>query len=90
MVGTIEVEYGLDRAGALERYGAAEKSFEDAVRQNVRVQNIYLANVITAEVRRRIDTDRLVTESFEFGRIAVDQAERRRFLDFVARCLLDL
>jgi hypothetical protein len=90
LVGTIEVKYGSDPAGALERYGAAKKSFEEAVRANIRVQNVYLANVITPEVRRRIDEDRLVSEVFEFGKLTVDQAERERFLRFVTRRLLDL
>lgn len=48
------------------------------------------ANVLTAEVRKRIDADRLVTETFEFDKIAMVANERERFLDFVARRLLNL
>jgi hypothetical protein len=50
LVSTVEVKYGLDPAGALERYGAAKKSFEQATRENRRVHNIYLASCITSEV----------------------------------------
>jgi len=88
--GTIEVKYGSDPAGALERYGAARKSFEAAVQENARVQNLYIANALTAEVRRRINADRLVTEVFEFTRITLDKKERERFGRFVIRRLLDV
>lgn len=90
LVGTMEVKYGSDPAGALERYGAARKSFEAAVRENARVQNLYIANAITAEVRKRIDEDRLVSGVFEFTRLSVDAHERARFLRFVTRRLLDV
>ena len=90
LVGTIEVKYGSDSAGALERYGAVRKSFEAAARENARVQNVYLANVITEEVRKRIDEDRLVAATFEFSEIFLSQQERERFLRFFKRRLLDL
>ncbi len=90
LIGTIEVKYGSDPAGALERYGAARKSFDAARHENAKVQNIYLTNVITPELKRRIDSDQLVNEAFEFRRIAVEPDERQRFLRFVTRRLLDL
>jgi hypothetical protein len=90
LTGTIEVKFGSDPAGALERYGAAKKSFEAAVKQNSRVQNVYVANVITDEVRRRINDDRLVSAVFEFSQLIVDQAERQRLHRFVTRQMLDI
>jgi hypothetical protein len=90
LIGTIEVKYGSDPAGALERYGAARKSFAAAVSENARVQNVYIANAITEEVRRRIDEDRLVTEVFEFTRLSLDEVERERFLRFIKRRLLNV
>ena len=90
LVGTIEVKYGSDPAGALERYGAAKKSFEEAVRENARVQNVYLANAITGEVRRRINADRLVSDIFEFGRLATEGSERQRLVAFIKHRMLEM
>lgn len=80
LISTIEVKYGLDPAGALERYGAAKKSFEQATRENRRVHNIYLASCITPEVRHRIDEDRLVNEDFNLTEVLGDTEKRREFL----------
>lgn len=49
-VGVIEVKGGADPAGALERYGAAKKSFEESRRDNARVKTILVASCITSEV----------------------------------------
>lgn len=80
LISTIEVKYGLDPAGALERYGAAKKSFEQATRENRRVHNIYLASCLTPEVRRRIDEDRLVNEDFNLTEVLGDAEKRREFI----------
>ena len=80
LISTIEVKYGLDPAGALERYGAAKKSFEQATKENRRVHNIYLASCITAELRARIDGDRLVNEDFNLTEILADAKMRANFL----------
>ncbi len=80
LVSTIEVKYGLDPAGALERYGAAKKSFEQATRENRRVHNIYLASCITPEVRNRISEDRLVNEDFNLTEVLGDAEKRTQFL----------
>lgn len=80
LLSTIEVKYGLDPAGALERYGAAKKSFEQATRENRRVHNIYLASCITPEVRNRIGEDRLVNEDFDLTEVLGDAEKRAQFL----------
>jgi len=80
LVSTIEVKYGLDPAGALERYGAAGKSFGHAMKENSRVHNIYLASCLTPEVRRRIRRDRLVNEDFNLTEVLGDAEKRTRFL----------
>lgn len=77
---TIEVKYGLDPAGALERYGAAKKSFEHATRQNRRVHNIYLASCLTEEVLRRIREDRLVNYEWNLTEVLEDAERRQEFL----------
>ena len=62
---TVEVKGGIDPAGALERYGAAKKSFEHAVKQSSRCRNFYLGGVLTEELRRRINSDRLVERTYD-------------------------
>ena len=80
LISTIEVKYGLDPAGALERYGAAKKSFEQATKENRRVHNIYLVSCITPEVRNRIKEDRLVNDDFNLTDILGDAESRNNFL----------
>ena len=87
LAATVEIKYGLDPADALERYGAAKKSFEEAIRENARVSNIYLASCITAEVRRRISEDRVVNEDFNLTEVLNDGARRQAFLNYVRRLL---
>ena len=87
LVGTVEIKYGLDRAGALERYGAAKKSFEEAIRENARVSNVYLASCITPEVRNRIAEDRVVNEDFNLTEVLSDSGKREEFLTYVRRLL---
>ena len=60
-VGVIEVKGGADPAGALERYGAAKKSFEATRRANPAAATILVASCITTEVRARIETDETIT-----------------------------
>ena len=57
MVATIEIKGGKDPAGALERLGAMQKSFEATPAQCV---NFLVAGVVTAEMRKRLDQMGLV------------------------------
>jgi hypothetical protein len=63
-VGVIEVKGGTDPAGALERYGAAKKSFEEALRRNPRVKTILVASCITTQVNARIQNDSIISSFF--------------------------
>lgn len=56
----LEVKGGSDPAGALERYGAAKKSFEEARVNSSKVKTILVASCITPEVRIRIKKDPLI------------------------------
>ena len=60
----VEIKGGIDAAGALERYGAATKSFQHAMRVSPRCKNFYVAGVFTPELNKRIESDRLVEKSF--------------------------
>ena len=87
LISTIEIKYGLDPAGALERYGAAMKSFEAAVSENSRVVNVYLASSITPEVRRRIDDDRLVNQDFNLIELLANSEKRQEFIEYAKRLI---
>jgi hypothetical protein len=63
-VSVIEVKGGADPAGALERYGAAKKSFGEARRLSPDVPTILVASCITPEVHTRISQDALITSYY--------------------------
>lgn len=70
----IEVKGGADPAGALERYGAAKKSFEEARRINPGVMTILVASCLTMEVRNRIQQDPLISLYFNLTEILSENA----------------
>ena len=80
--GAIEVKAGLDPAGALERYGAAEKSFDKALTENKAVITFYVASspMLTTTVMDAIARDRLVRKEFNLTEIFVNDAAREKFL----------
>ena len=82
-VAVVEVKGGIDPAGALERYGAAKKSFDDALSRNSSVITVYLAAVITPTVSERIATDRLVRETYNLSDILASGSARSAFLNQV-------
>lgn len=84
---TVEVKAGLDPAGALERYGAATKSFRHAADANARVHNILLASCVTAEMRRRMNSERLVSADFNLTAVLERADARELFLHHLARHL---
>jgi XcyI restriction endonuclease len=68
-VGVIEIKGGTDPAGALERYGAAKKSFEEAFRRNPKVKSILIASCITTEVHTRILNDPIISTYFNLTEV---------------------
>ena len=81
--GAIEVKVGLDPAGALERYGAAKRSFDRALEENKSAVTIYLASCITKEVRRRISRDRSFKKDFDLTGVLVTDTTREEFLNYL-------
>jgi len=65
LISVVEIKGGTDPAGALERYGAAKKSFENSIHKNPHCQNYYLAASYTNELKSRIGSDRLVHKIFD-------------------------
>jgi len=76
---TVEIKGGIDPAGALERYGAAKKSFEHAVRHSGRCKNFYIGGVVTVELKRRIQADRLVEQTYEMIELLRSDEYRQKF-----------
>jgi len=81
LIATVEIKGGIDPAGALERYGAAKKSFEHAVSQSGRCRNFYLGGVITDELERRINADRLVEKIYNMILILNEREVREDFFN---------
>jgi len=65
LLAILEIKGGVDLAGALERYGAAQKTFRYAISTSRRCKNYYLAAVSTPEIEARIKDDRLVERAFD-------------------------
>ncbi len=80
LLAVIEIKGGIDEAGVYERYGAAKKSFEHAMRTSPHCTNIYLPMVCTPGLLERIDADRLVDRYFDINSIIEKPEERDRFL----------
>lgn len=80
VTGVIEVKGGLDPAGAVQRYGAAMKTFDDALSHDKTTRTIYLAACLTPKVRGLIEQDRLVHNTFNLTSVLLDDEERQKFL----------
>ena len=80
LLAVVEIKGGTDPAGALERYGAATKSFQHAVQTASRCRNFYLGAVFTPELERRIGEDRLVERPFNLVAILDKKETREEFL----------
>ena len=87
VAGAIEVKGGTDPAGALERLGAAGKSFENTLEENPSARTIYLAGVITPEAENRLQRDRRFRSYHDLKEVLTNEVERRGFLDEVGRLL---
>ena len=77
----LEVKGGSDPAGALERYGAAKKSFEEIRRMSPGVTTILVASCITPEVHTRIQQDTLISSYYNLtGLLSEDSATFEKFI----------
>jgi hypothetical protein len=79
LVSVIEIKGGIDPAGALERYGAATKSFQHSIRTSAHCKNFYLGAVFTPELQKRIGDDRIVEKTFNIIEILHKPKARARF-----------
>lgn len=77
LLAVIEIKGGIDPAGALERYGAATKSFQHSLNENQRCKNFFLSAVYTQELKNRIQDDRLVEKYYDI----IDILEKPKIRD---------
>lgn len=78
-VAVVEVKGGVDPAGALERYGAAKKSFAETPNATT----ILVASCITPEVEQRIKQDPAISIYYNLMQILGDDAIYQNFADRV-------
>ena len=79
----IEVKGGTDPAGALERFGAAKKSFGHERSANSAVLTCFVASCITAEVEARITHDKDFSRYFNLTQLLTDETKKQRFLSYL-------
>ncbi|MGC9353548.1 MAG: XcyI family restriction endonuclease [Mariniphaga sp.] len=79
LLAVIEIKGGIDPAGALERYGAATKSFQHALKESQRCKNFFLSAVFTPELKSRIKGDRLVEKYYDIIDIFENPAVEEEF-----------
>lgn len=84
----IEVKAGADPAGALERLGAAMKSFENDRNLNPRVQTVYVVRSMTPELRKRISEGGFFDHTFSLSELMADQRTQQTFANLVVRTIL--
>jgi DNA modification methylase len=82
-VGVIEVKGGTDPAGALERYGAAKKSFEDVLRAAPDAKTLLIASCITPEALQRIDQDKTISKYFNLTQVVKEKQKYNELVEIV-------
>ncbi len=81
LLAVIEIKGGIDPAGALERYGAATKSFQHSLKESNRCKNFFLSAVYTPELQNRIQDDRLVEKYYDIIEILEKPSIRDDFFN---------
>ena len=84
----IEVKAGADPAGALERLGAAMKSFENDRALNPRVKTVYVVRCITPELDSRIREMHPFDYTFGLAELLTNERTQKRFASLLIRHVL--
>lgn len=77
----IEIKAGIDRGGALERLGAAMKSFEKTRQDNPICECFYLCGCVTEEVARRVAGARNFATMYTLNEIIYDSKKQEEFIN---------
>jgi len=83
----VEVKAGADPAGALERLGAAMKSFDNDRNVNPRVKTVYVVRCITPELQKRISQNNPFDYTFGLSEILADRTTQRTFANLLIRAM---
>jgi len=81
LLAVVEIKGGIDPAGALERYGAAKKSFTAAIDKNSHCDTYYVSAVITDTLAERVEKDRLVNHLYNMVDILSDNIKEEKFFE---------
>lgn len=81
LTAAIEIKGGLDPAGALERYGAAKKSFAKARARNSAVRTMLLMSAITSEISTRASQNTEVHDLVDLNEVLLEEKQRKTFLE---------
>lgn len=84
----IEIKAGSDPAAALERLGAAMKSFENDRNLNPRLKSVYVVRCMTPELRKRIDEGNPFDFTFGLSELLADDRTQRTFSNLILRAVL--
>lgn len=88
--GVIEVKGGTDPASALERYGAAKKSFENTRKDAPAAKTILIASCMTKEAEERIAHDRnTIDEYFNLTQVIKEKEQYDKFVALVFSVLCE-
>ncbi len=83
----VEVKAGTDPAGALERFGAAMKSFASEKAINPHLTTVYVASCLTDEVKTRLREENPFDYTFLLGDLATDKRSQGKLLGLMLRHL---
>lgn len=80
-LGVIEIKGGADPAGALERYGAAKKSFDQVLRHTPDAATFLVASCITPEVQQRIAGDASIFAYYNLTELVSEPVRYQQFMN---------
>jgi hypothetical protein len=81
------VKAGWDRAGALERLGAAMKSFDQDRNINPRVKTVYVVQCMTEQLQKRISQNDPFDYTFDLSELLGDETQQRIFSNLIVRTI---
>ncbi len=84
----VEVKAGADPAAALERLGAAMKSFENDRDINPRVKTVYVVRCMTPELQNRINQGSFFDHTFALSELLVNETRQKAFANLFLRVVL--
>jgi hypothetical protein len=79
--GDIEIKAGIDPGGALERLGAAMKSFENTRRDNPLCECFYLCGCVTEEVAKRVAGTGTFGSIYTLNEIIYESNKQQEFIN---------